>query len=194
MTDKRPPTTIQTRERRPLRDNWIAMTFMAALLIASGSTATVVGYKIKLADRDRKSQLLNAYSALGGSFEKSKSLGTTLYNQSLTSDQNIFATAYEVNERARTFGLYQVLETTPPQVLETALQGLWKINATESAKSSRDAWHALQEGRAAKHTGVDPTAARFARQYDRHLARDTELKLFKFLVDNRVTIAPSQTK
>jgi hypothetical protein len=32
---------------------------------------------------------------------------------------------------------------------------------------------------------MNPTAARFAKQYDRYIARDTETKLYKYLVDHQ---------
>ena len=175
----------------PIRENWLGMVFLAVLLIASAVTATVVGYKVKSADRQRKADLLSAYESLGGSFERSLTLGQTLYSPSLTDEQKIFVTTYEVNERARKLGLYPVVEKTDPQVLDVAQGGLIAIGAKEGGLTLKDTLIAYRELPTKPNT-LNPAAARFARQYDRYLARDTEVKLYKYFVDNRAAIEPKR--
>lgn len=176
----------------PLVEQRASIIFMLFLLIVSAITATVVGFRVKSADIDRKAQLLKTYSAFGGDYAKLKTLGTSLYSEQRNAEQNTFILTYEVNERARTYGLYQVLETTPPALMDKTIKGLFTIGATESAHSTEDAWVALQEppppGSAATKKNMNPTAARFARQYDRYLARDTEVKLFTYLRDHEKEI------
>ncbi len=162
---------------------------MMFLLIVSGVTASVVGYRVKSADLDRKAQLLRIYESYGGSFEKAQTPGSTLVSPTRTATENTFIAAYEVNCRARANGLYRVLETTPPETMQQIVQSLFAIDATEAARSTDDALRAYQQSLAnsAVTAGVKPNsspkAIRFAKQYDRYLARDTEVKLFRYVRD-----------
>jgi hypothetical protein len=170
--------------------------FMAFLLIVSAVTASIVGFRVKQADLDRKAQELETYTRLGGSFERANTLGFSLYQEGAPTQRNTFALAYEVNWRARTHGLYRVLETTPAPIMEETIKSLFAINATEAAHSTADAWRAFQRPMPGTEDGsrrknVNPEAARYARQYDRYLARDTEVKLFTYLRDQRDKIAPT---
>jgi hypothetical protein len=176
----------------PLVEQRASIIFMLFLLVVSAITATVVGFRVKSADIDRKAQLLATYTAFGGDFQKLTTLGSSLYSDQNSAERNTFILAYEINERARAYGLYRVLETTPPPLMNTYIQSLFTIGATESAHSTEDAWHALQEppppGVPAPVKNMNPSAARFARQYDRYLARDTEVKLFTYLRDHQSQI------
>lgn len=184
MSDNAVHDSASPESKSPLRENWLGSLFMVLLLIVSGATATVVGYKIKSADRQRKADLLAAYESLGGSFAKSLTLTETVFSPSLNEQQQLFVATYELNERARKIGLYQVLETMQPQEVEAAIKGLLLMDSKEGGLSLRDAWMAYQEsGSAGK--AMNPTAARFAKQYDRYIARDTETKLYKYLVDHQ---------
>jgi hypothetical protein len=175
--------------RAPLREQRAAVLFMLFLLIISGVTATVVGYRVKSADLDRKAQLLKLYESFGGSFEKAHALGQTIRSTTHTSEQTIFISAYETNCRARGHGLYRVLETTPPEAMPEIIQSLFAIEATEAARSTDDAWRAYQQPLSANgvaagiRPNANPKAIRFAKQYDRYLARDTEVKLFRYVRD-----------
>jgi len=60
MSDHAVDKTVSSESKSPLRENWLGSLFMVLLLIVSGATATVVGYKIKSADRQRKADLLAA--------------------------------------------------------------------------------------------------------------------------------------
>lgn len=160
--------------------------FMLFLLLVSGATATIVGYRVKSADVDRKAQLLRLYESFGGTFEGAHSLGTTVSSNEMRPEQRNFVLTYEVNSRAQSYGLYRVLETTPPSVLEDTIQSLFSIGALESAHTTEDAWKAFHEpvGAATEVKNMNPKAARFARQYDRYLVRDTEVKLFTYVRDH----------
>jgi hypothetical protein len=177
----------QLRRAAPIREQRAAVLFMLFLLIVSGVTASVVGYRVKSADLDRKAQLLGAYESFGGSFAMAQELGTTRVSERLTPRQNIFVAAYEVNSRARSQGLYRVLETTSPEIMQKMIESLYAIEATEAARSTEDAWRAYQtpasteSATAGIKPNSNPKAIRFAKQYDRYLARDTELKLFRYL-------------
>jgi hypothetical protein len=182
------------RPTSPIKDQRGPALFMMFLLIISGLTASIVGYRVKSADIDRKTQLLAAYKGLGGSFERANSLGTTLFSESLTAEQSVFIVAYEINSRARMHGLYRVLETTPTPVMQVAIKSLYTIDAKEAARSTEDAWTAFQEpvSSTADIKNMNPKAARFARQYDRYLARDAEVKLFRYLHDHPNSIQPQK--
>lgn len=182
-----------------LAEQKASVIFMAFLLIVSGVTASVVGFRVKQADLDRKAQELQAYTQLGGSFEKANTLGFSLYQEGASAQRNSFALAYEVNWRARTFGLYRVLETTPPTIMEATIKSLYAIDATEAAHSTEDAWRAFQQPLPGTEDGsrlknMNPKAARYARQYDRYLARDTEVKLFTYLRDHREAITQTAAR
>lgn len=183
-------TDTPTSGRAPIREQRASVLFMLFLLIISGVTASVVGYRVKSADLDRKAQLLKLYEGLGGSFEKAHALGQTIASPSRTSEQNTFVAAYEVNCRARGHGLYRVLETTPPEAMPQIIQSLFAIEASEAARSTEDAWRAYQQplqSEEATAQGIrpnsNPKAIRFAKQYDRYLARETEVKLFRYVRD-----------
>ena len=204
---------------------------MLFLLVVSGITATVVGYRVKSADIYRKNELLETYQALGGTFGDSLKLNRSLALAERFNDkQRVFITAFETNVRTRLHGFPNVLEAIDPTLAPIAIQNLFEIKATEAAKSFRDAWEAysadlvqaataMQETRilrsrtatgqierdipaegASNETSststrsaevrppLNPTALRYARQYDRYIVRDTELKLFKYLDKNRSAI------
>jgi hypothetical protein len=173
--------------RAPLREQRVSILFMLFLLVISGVTASVVGYRVKSADLDRKAQLLKAYEGLGGSFAQAHTLGVTLVSSTRTAEQNTFIAAYETNCRARAQGLYRVLETTQPEAMPQIIQSLFTIEATEAARSTDDAWRAYQNPAATESAAAgvrpnaNPKAMRYAKQYERQLARDTEVKLFRFM-------------
>jgi hypothetical protein len=177
----------QSGRSAPLREQSAAVLFMLFLLIVSGLTASVVGYRVKSADLDRKAQLLKAYQSFGGSFALAQELGSTRASEKLTTEQNTFIVAYEVNSRARGQGLYRVLETTSPEIMQKTIDSLYAIEATEAARSTEDAWRAYQNPAVTESAAAgikpnsNPKAIRFAKQYDRYLARDTEVKLFKYM-------------
>ena len=177
-----------------LAEQKASVIFMGFLLVISAVTASVVGFRVKQADLDRKAQELQMYTQLGGSFEKANTLGFSLYQDGAPSERNNFTLAYEVNWRARTFGLYRVLETTPPMIMEAVIKSLYAIDATEAAHSTEDAWRAFEQPMpgtvdGSRQKNMNPKAARYARQYDRYLARDTEVKLFTYLRAQRDKIA-----
>jgi hypothetical protein len=191
----------------PITEQKGSILFMMFLLIVSGLTATVVGYRVKTADTERKAQLLSTYENLGGSFADSLKLGsTTAKAPHLSEAQKTFILAFETNKRARLYGLARVVETTDPILAPLIVNSLFRVNATEGAKTFRDTWEAylpqiaqLQKAsptEPAANTGLaqspagrlNPRASRFARQYDRHIARDTEVKLFLYLRNNRKLI------
>jgi hypothetical protein len=185
----REPTTIPST-RSPLVEQRAPILFMIFLLVVAGVTATVVGYRVKSADLDRKAQLLKQYELLGGSSTQILALGNSVPVESLNPQQRTFILTYEVNSRARAYGLYRVLETTPADRMQKTVEGLYAIDATESAHSTEDALRAYQEPASseAQQRNMNPKAARFARQYDRYLARDTEVKLFRYLRDHQSEI------
>jgi hypothetical protein len=80
-----------------------------------------------------------------------------------------------------------VLETTPAEVIQQSVQSLFTIGATEAARSAEDALLAYQaqlitrDDKDSIKPNSAPKAIRFAKQYDRYLARDTEVKLFRYL-------------
>ena len=88
------------RRKYPLRENWVAVVFMLGLLLIAGVTASVAGYRIKLADRDRKDQLMNTYLALGGTREALIIPEETVIKAPRSSPQYIFLAAYELNVRS----------------------------------------------------------------------------------------------
>lgn len=188
-TNHAQPTTLAEQKA--------SVIFMAFLLIVSAVTASVVGFRVKQADLTRKATELEVYTRLGGSFEKANTLGFSLFQEGAPAERNTFVLAYEVNWRARTFGLYRVLETTPTSLMEETIKSLFAINATEAAHSTEDAWSSFQKPMPGTEDGsrrknVNPEAVRYAKQYDRYLARDTEVKLFAYLRDHRGTIAPDK--
>jgi hypothetical protein len=180
-------TKTSNSSRAPLREQRAPVLFMLFLLIISGVTASVVGYRVKSADLDRKAQLLRLYESFGGSFEKAHALGETIVSPARSQENNTFIAAYEVNCRARGHGLYRVIETTPADAMPKIIQSLFTIEATEAAHSTEDAWRAYQQPQATESTAAgirpssNPKAIRFAKQYDRYIARETEVKLFRYV-------------
>lgn len=179
-----PTTPAHTQPREPIIEQRLSIIFMLLLLVVSGLTATVVGYRVKSADIDRKAQLLKHYETLGGSYQLAHQLGTSVLKlDSPTSDRRFIA-VYQLNCRARAVGLYQVIETTPATELDEAIAGLYDINANDGARTLEDAWREFRTSKEATSSqlkGVNAKALRFAKQYDRYLARDTEVKLFRAL-------------
>lgn len=186
MNDTTNLTTLlpQTRSRKPIVEQRLSIVFMLFLLIVSGFTATVVGYRVKSADFNRKAELLKHYQTLGGSYQLAHQLGASVFKLDDPPENRRFVSIYQLNCRARAVGLYQVLETTNSEELNEALAGLYAIGATEGARSFEDAWREFKTTKREQSPvkeGVNPKALRFAKQYDRYLVRDTEVKLFRSL-------------
>lgn len=175
----------------PLRDNIWAMLFMAVLLLLSAATATVAGYRIKMADKDRKAQLYAAYERLGGTRQRLVNIEQSMISSATSPTRGTFLASYEINERSRAFGLYRVLEFAKPDAIAKTIAALEEIGATDHAKIVRDAWDARQEDPATANLQhpdqgpMSPKAARIAKLYTRRSARDVETKLFKFYVDHK---------
>lgn len=189
MKDTTKDQNTTTTSHSPLKEQRTSILFMLFLLIISGVTASVVGYRVKSADLDRKAQLLKLYEGMGGSFEKAHALGTTLLSPDRPREQNVFIGAYEINCRVRGHGLYHVLETTRSENMPQLIEALYAIKAFEAARSTEDAWRAYQQPSNALSPestvkpNSNPKAIRFSKQYDRYLARDTEVKLFRYVRD-----------
>lgn len=182
------------RRKYPLRENWVAVVFMLGLLLIAGVTASVAGYRIKLADRDRKDQLMNTYLALGGTREALIIPEETVIKAPRSSPQYIFLAAYELNVRSRAFGLYRCLEAINPELVQPTVTALDTIGASDPARVLETSWQAFKESpthsRVPSPTGpiANPTAARLAKKYDRYMARDVETRLFKYLSEHRAEI------
>jgi hypothetical protein len=184
----------QHRREFPLRENWVAVVFMLALLLLAGVTASVAGYRIKLADKDRKEQLINTYKELGGSNDILITPEQSANTSPIGSAKYTFIAAYEINVRARAYGLYRCLEAFKPGDVAPTVTALNTIGATDPAQIIANSWRAFQESPTYSATPspsgplANPTAARLAKKYDRYMARDVETKLFKYLVDHRAEI------
>jgi hypothetical protein len=169
----------------PLKENWSGVAFLLALLLAAGITATVVGYRVKKADWDRKAQLLATYEALGGSFEGLLTPSQTVLNLPLSPEQRTFAAIYEVNQRARDYGVLTVIDNSSRENVKFAITSLEEIGATEASRTFEDTLRALDEAPSGTDRASNTEALRRARQYGRPMSRDTEAKLFKYLDQNR---------
>jgi hypothetical protein len=202
----------------PIRENARAVAFLLGLLIVAGVTATIVGYRVKSADWERKAQLLTTYERLGGSFKTLMTPGVSLLapqqggpqdgsQRVFTEPQRGFVAVYELNQRAREYGLINVLETTNKESLDRAVSTLSEIGASEAARTVSDARSALTEpvaadglpmavskgssGSQSAPTTAAPRAKaqRFAKQYGRPMARETEVKLYGYLSSHPEWIA-----
>jgi hypothetical protein len=188
-------TSAPIENKSPLRENWSAIVFMIVLLLASGITASVAGYRIKLADKDRKAQLFHAYEALGGSRERLINIEQSMLSSPTSPLKTTFLAVYETNERARSFGLYRTLEFAKSQNVPTIIAGLNQIGSTDPGRILEETWKAMQENPATaqlSHPDQGPMnakAARISKKYSRHAARDVETKLFKFYTDHRSEIS-----
>ena len=182
------------RREYPLQENWAAVVFMLALLFIAGVTASVAGYRIKLADKDRKDQLMRTYQALGGTNDILITPEQSANTAPVGSARYTFLAAYEVNVRARAYGLYRCLEAFKPADVEPTIKALDTIGANDPARVLENSWRAFQERPTHSATPspvgplANPTAARLAKKYDRYMARDVETKLFKYLADHRAEI------
>ena len=198
MNNSAPPHTHTSAS--PLRDNWIGIVVLVTLLVVSGLTASITGYRIKVADRERKNELRNTYTSLGGSREGLLTLPRTLAPSFDTSPRNIFIASYEINERGRSIGLYTTLETAPPGFIQLAIQSLRVIDAKDASLVVENALKAYEEHKASLASSssdsatpaVDPKTSRLARRYDRYVAREVETKLFAFLRQHKDEIAPQK--
>ncbi len=167
---------------------------MLALLLASAITASVAGYRIKAADKDRKAQLYQAYAALGGSRDRLVNIEQTLLSTPMSHEKTTFLAVYEINERTRAFGLYRTLEFAKSPNVTTTIAALDTIGSNDPARIVEVSWKALQEDPATASLShpdqgpVNPKAARLSKQYSRYAARDVETKLFKYYVDHKGAI------
>jgi hypothetical protein len=182
-------STSSATRYSPLKDNWSAVVFMLCLLLAAGITATIVGYRVKKADWDRKGQLLATYKALGGSFETLMDPSKTILTPQLSNEQRTFVVAYEINQRAREYGVFTVIDNSSRENLALAVSSLAGIGAFEASRTLDDTIKALDGAPHAADRTANVEAQRYARQYGRPMSRETEAKLFKYLLLNRKMIA-----
>ena len=192
---KKTSVELHPKGSSPLRDNWSGIVFMIILLLASGITASVAGYRIKVADKDRKAQLFKAYEALGGTRERLINVEQSMLTTPSSPVATTFLAAYETNERARSFGLYRILEFAKSPNVGTIIASLDQIGATDPARIVEETWKAIQENPATAQLShpdqgpMNPKAARISKKYSRHAARDVETKLFKYYSDHRAEIS-----
>jgi len=173
----------------PIKRGWKGAIFLVGLLLISGITASVVGYKVKTADIERKGELLKVYETHGGTFEGIMTLSTTKAIPNDTSLKNIYVATYEFNERARKIGLYLTLESSPPFAVELAIAGLELLGSKECYLATKEAWQLfLQDKPSTPPGGVVLSASRISKRYDRAHARDVEVKLYKLLTENRAEL------
>jgi len=181
--------------KSPIKENWSAIVFMIVLLLASGVTASVAGYRIKIADKDRKAQLFQAYEALGGTRERLINIEQSMLASPNSRTKTTFLAVYETNERARSFGLYRTLEFAKAPHVATTIAALDHIGSADPARIIEETWKAMQENPATAQLDhpdqgpVNPKAARISKKYSRHAARDVETKLFKFFADHKGELA-----
>jgi hypothetical protein len=193
MHDAIPPEkrTRPGAGKSPLRENWPAIIFMIVLLLASGITASVAGYRIKIADKERKAQLFQAYEALGGTRDRLINIEQSMLTTPTSPIKATFLAVYETNERARSFGLYRTLEFAKAQNIPTIIASLDHIGSTDPARIVEETWKALQENPATAQLShpdqgpMNPKAARISKKYSRYAARDVEAKLFKYYSDHK---------
>jgi hypothetical protein len=168
---------------------------MIILLLASGITASVAGYRIKVADKDRKAQLFQAYESLGGTRERLVNIEQSMLATAGSPAKTTFLAAYETNERARSFGLYRTLEFAKAPNVATIITTLNEIGATDPSRIVEETWKAMQENPGTAQLShpdqgpMNPKAARISKSYSRYAAREVETKLFKYYVDHRSEIS-----
>ena len=188
------PASTEVTKVSPLRENRPAIVFMIVLLLVSAVTASVAGYRIKAADKDRKAQLYKVYERLGGSRERLVNIEQTLLATQMSPEKTTFLAVYEINERSRAFGLYRTLEFAKAPNVATTVAALDAIGSSDPARILEASWTALQENPATADLPhpdqgpVNPKAARISKQYSRYAARDVETKLFKYYVDHKAEI------
>ena len=170
------------------------MGFMTLLLLASGVTASVFGYRVKMATLDRRGQLYHAYESLGGTRQMLIDPRTTLTAATRSAAANTFLSAYETNERGRSLGLYIEMQASTPATTTGAIAALKEIGATDASLVVENSWSAFQELPSTFNPDnptavpVNAKAARLSKKYDRYVARDVDAKLYRFLVDHRSEI------
>jgi len=190
MTSPSEPSPATARPSSALKDNMASIAFMATLLLVSAVTATVVGYKVKTADRQRDADLLAAYNSLRPAAVGAVAAESPVFSPSLPKEQQYFVSVYETNQAAMQRYLYSALEQMPPAEIEAAIEGALVMGAKDASMTLREVAEALKE-KSGPSGSMNLTAARLAKRYDRSLARDTETKLYKYLADNRARIAPA---
>ncbi len=190
VTSAPEPSIEPTRPSSALKDNLASIAFMATLLLVSAVTATIVGYKIKTADRQRDGELLAAYDALRPAPLVQETSEPPVFSPTLSKEQQAFVSVFEINQAAMQRYLYSALEQMPPAEIEAAIEGSLIMGAKEASMTLREISEALKD-KSGANGAMNLTAARLAKRYDRSLARDTETKLYKYLTDNRALIAPS---
>lgn len=195
MTSPTSPSSLPARDETgsgnesPIKRGWRGAVFLVGLLLISGISASVVGYKVKTAGIERKEALLKVYETYGGTFEGIMTLSTTKAIPNDTSLKNMYVATYEFNERARKLGLYLTLETTPPFAVDLAIAGLEKLGSKECYLATKEAWELfIQDKPSTPPGGVVLSASRISKRYDRAHARDVEVKLYKLLTENRAEL------
>jgi len=185
--------------KSPLKENWSAIVFMIVLLLASGITASVAGYRIKVADKERKAQLFHAYEALGGTRERLINIEQSMLTTPTSPEKMTFLAIYETNERARSFGLYRTLEFAKPPNVAAIIASLDQVGSSDPARIIDETWKAMLENPATSQLShpdqgpMNPKAARISKKYSRYAARDVETKLFKYYSDHKAELlTPAQ--
>lgn len=181
--------------------NWesrLGFFFGVALLLMAGVSATVVGYKVKQAQKERKAGLKSAFHALVGEADQLTNSSRVLpLIKDETKERRYFVSVYQLNEWVRTAGLARSLEELQPEMVADAISGLKAIEATEVLHATSESWALMhnqeysmsnppEPSHAAPTHPNNPSARRVAKRYDRSFIRETEAKLYKYLHSNPI--------
>jgi hypothetical protein len=163
--------TPQSQSPEIRRETIIGSLLLLGLLLVAGITASVVGFRIKSADMEKKSELQRTYLAAGGIPEQpllKKAADGPLPSNAATT----FVLAYELNQHIRGFGLATLLKGLPKSAWPQIVSALRTIDAPDAAFLIEDALAAAES--------QSPDAATKARRYSSKVARYVESKIFRF--------------
>lgn len=173
------------------RESRIGFLFLIVLLLLAGVSASVVGYKVKTADIERKQSLQETYLAVGGVTDKPLIAGIPEGNAPL-SDQQVLILVYEMNQHIRGFGLAKLLTSVPKERWKSVEDAYDRAGASEATVILRDALDSFYSSKEVSPADVNLPAEvnKKARLYSSRVARYVEANLFKFAVEKKLTKSP----
>jgi hypothetical protein len=166
-------SVVHTPSAQTRRETVIGSLLLLGLLLIAGITASVVGFRVKSADMEKKSDLQRTYLAAGGVPEQpllQKAADGPLTAGSSTT----FVLAYELNQHIRGFGLSTLVASLPKSAWPQITAALKTIDAPDAAALVEDALSAAEQ--------QSPDATKKSRLYTSKVARYVESKIFRFAV------------
>ena len=162
------------------RENVLGHLFLLTLLVVSGLTASVVGYRLKMNDYRTDRFLRQKYQEVSapGTQPSLDNFASADFASGKESKTKTFLNAYTFNQLVRAYGLVEVLDKLPPEARTRAASSLKEVDALDTAGLIDEVSKILSDPNDAE---AHKNAGRAARRYNTRMSRGVNWMIYKYL-------------